>query len=83
MATSLADLAPPTDPRHAGNCLACGLVMGFGWIALLLGTHLFVTGYLPGLDPQLLALSGAWTSLGTTLILIGAVRTYNVFLRPY
>lgn len=57
--------------------------MGFGWIALLLGTHLFVTGYLPGLDPQLLALSGAWTSLGTTLILIGAVRTYNVFLRPY
>ena len=83
MATSLADLAPPTSPRYAGNCLVCGLVMGFGWIALLLGTHLFLTGYLPELDPQLLALSGAWISLGTTLILIGAVRAYNVFLRSY
>jgi hypothetical protein len=83
MATSLADLAPPTGRRHAGNCLACELVIGVGWIALLLGTHLFVTGYLAELDPELLALSGAWSSLGTTLILIGALRAYNVFLRPY
>lgn len=47
MATSLADLTPSTGRQHVGNCLACGVVMGFGWIALMLGTHLFVTGYLP------------------------------------
>ncbi|WP_336362741.1 hypothetical protein [Halalkalicoccus salilacus] len=83
MATSLADLTPSTGRRHAGNCLACGLVMGFGWIALLFGTHLFVTDYLPDLDPQLLALSGGWTVLGTTLLLVSCVRAYNVLFRPY
>lgn len=57
--------------------------MALGWLALLLGTYLFVTGYLSELEPRLLALSGGWTFFGITLLLVGTVRAYNVFFRAY
>lgn len=83
MATSLADLTPSTRHRYVRHCLICGTVMALGWIALSFGTHLFLTGYLPGLETRLLALSAGLTILGTTLLLIGSVRAYNVLVRSY
>lgn len=84
MSTSLADLASTPTRDYARSCIVCGLVVSFGWLALLMGTYLFVTGFLPGMERELLALSGGWTFLGVTLLLVGGVRAYNVFLRgPY
>lgn len=84
MDTPLAELAPVRTKNYARSCLVCGLVVSAGWLALLMGTYLFITGFLPGMERELLALSGGWTFLGVTLLLIGGVRTYNVFLRdPY
>jgi hypothetical protein len=46
-----------------------------------MGTYLFVTGFLPGMEREALAFAGGWTFVGVTLLLIGGVRAYNVFLR--
>lgn len=84
MSTPLTELAPTPTQDYARGCVVCGLVISFGWLALLMGTYLFVTGFLPGMERTLLALSGVWIFLGVTLLLIGGVRVYNVFLRgPY
>lgn len=84
MSTPLTELTPTPTHDHARGCLVCGLVVSLGWLALLMGTYLFVTGFLPGMERELLALSGGWTFLGVTLLLVGGVRAYNVFLRgPY
>lgn len=71
---------PSTGRRRAGPCLACGLVIGFGWIALLVGAYLFVVGSLPGSDPRLF--SSAWLALGMTLVSVGSLRAYDVLVRP-
>ncbi len=81
MSTPLAELAPVGTKNYAQSCLVCGAVVSLGWLSLLMGTYLFVTGFLPGMERELLALAGSWTFLGVMLLLVGGVRTYNVFLR--
>lgn len=81
MSTPLAELAPARTKNYARSCLVCGMAASLGWLSLLMGSYLFVTGFLPGMERELLALSGGWVFLGVTLLLVGGVRAYNVFLR--